>query len=140
MKAFYKNQNAVGPEGREWLTLLMKGFTKKKKKSHIQAGLLGLHQTEQSQKHLETKRNNFAWAVAKANHTLSSALLYPQRTIFIHYPHSYFLREEEDAEYLPILHLGIFCFKERRLSGRKAEVDFWQAQQWRVQISHPVMS
>ena len=52
----------MGPEGREWLTLLMEGFTKKR---HIQAGLLRLYQAEQSQEHLGTRRNNFAWAVAR---------------------------------------------------------------------------
>ena len=48
----------MGPEG----TLWMEGFTKKKR-SH--SSLLGLYQAEQSQEHLGTKRNNFAWAVAK---------------------------------------------------------------------------
>jgi hypothetical protein len=52
------------------------------------------------------------WAVAKRA-TPCSALLHPQRPIFILYPHSYFLREEE-TDCTPVLHPSILYVKGRR--------------------------
>lgn len=59
MNAFYKNKMLRDQKE------LYRWKVSQKKKGHIQAGLLGLYQAEQSQEQLGTKRNNFAWVVAK---------------------------------------------------------------------------
>lgn len=61
----------------------------------------------------------------QAYHTLSSALFYPQRSVFIHYPHSYFLREEENAEqYFLFCIQGFYMSKERRYQKGKQRLTF----------------